>query len=366
MPLANRSWFRCRLLRWYRRNRRDLPWRRLKDPYAIWIAETMLQQTQVQTALPYYERFLSALPTVSALDRAPLRKVLALWSGLGYYRRAESLKRAARLLVRNHNGELPASYESLKALPGIGDYTAGALMSIAFGAPYPAIDGNARRVLSRVFGVSSPPEIQRIARAIVPRARPGDFNQALMELGATMCVSHKPKCNFCPVAMGCRARRHFSGAASLKLALTNQEGEGFTPRRRPPPRAVHWPVAIIRAHDKLLLRKRPRNGLLGGLWEFPGGERAKHESIETALTRHLGALVGSVRPEGVVGTVRHTITNRRIWVTVLRFSRVGKPTRNLPNARWRWVNPAFFDAYPVSAMTRKVFLLLQAHEKSAG
>jgi len=361
----NRSWFRRRLLRWYDRNKRDLPWRRLKDPYAIWIAETMLQQTQVRTALPYYERFINALPTVSALERAPLRKVLALWSGLGYYRRAESLKRAARLLIRNHNGKLPARYESLKALPGVGDYTAGAVMSIAFGGRYPAIDGNARRVLSRVFGVSSHGEVQRIARATVPRARPGDFNQALMELGATVCASHKAKCSCCPVALRCRARNRFSDVASRKIARKSSDRERFPGEKRQRLRSVHWPLAIVRANGKLLLRKRPRNGLLGGLWEFPGGERAKYESIEATLGRHLSGLQGSFRREGRAGTVRHGITNRRISAPVVLFSFMGKPNFDLPNTHWRWVNAESLNRYPVSAMTRKALLLLQAHEKNS-
>ena len=214
MPVANLTEVRRRLLRWYDRHRRDLPWRRTRDPYAIWVSETMLQQTQVASVIPYYERFMRAFPTIDALDRAPLAKVLALWSGLGYYRRAENLKRSARILNRRHCGRLPADYKILRELPGIGEYTAGALLSIAFDAPYPALDGNARRVLARLFLPADETMVRELARRLVSRSKPGQFNQSLMELGSEICTPITPRCGLCPLATFCAARKNQQAIAN--------------------------------------------------------------------------------------------------------------------------------------------------------
>src|SRR5713226_1813338 len=258
MSQNNLYFVRRNLLRWYDKTHRDLPWRRTRDPYAIWVAETMLQQTQVMTVVPYYERFLKAFPTIEALDRAPLRRVLALWSGLGYYRRAENLKKSARKLVRAHEGRVPQAYEALRALPGVGDYTAGALLSIAFGKPYPAIDGNARRVLERIFALDSEREIRDIAMRLVPASKPGYFNQGLMELGARICITQKPRCPECPVASKCLARA---------------TGRKFAAKKSPMAKYVVWPRAMVRSRGALLLRRRALHGILAGLWELPGGEK---------------------------------------------------------------------------------------------
>src|SRR2546428_607517 len=222
---------RRQLLRWYDKVHRDLPWRRTRDPYAIWIAETMLQQTQVATVVPYYERFLKAFPNVEALDRAPLSRVLTLWSGLGYYRRAANLKKSARALIRDHGARLPESYKALRALPGVGDYTAGALLSIAFGKPYPAIDGNARRVLGRIFALETDKQIRDMASRLVPASRPGYFNQGLMELGATICITKNPRCCECPVAYTCEGRTAERRLPAKKITTL---------------RSVTWPLAIVR------------------------------------------------------------------------------------------------------------------------
>jgi A/G-specific adenine glycosylase len=207
MSAKNLSLVRKKLLRWYDGNKRDLPWRRSGDPYAIWLAETMLQQTQVKTALPYYDRFIAAFPSIEALARAPLQRVLRLWSGLGYYRRAENLKKAAMQVVRNHGGKLPDNYQQLRNLAGIGDYTAGAILSIAFQQCYPAVDGNVRRVFARLFTITDEKLLRAMANRLVPRVRPGDFNQALMELGATTCTPQNPHCSACPVHRECAGRQ---------------------------------------------------------------------------------------------------------------------------------------------------------------
>lgn len=343
MPQRNFNQIRRRLLAWYQRNHRDLPWRRTRDPYAIWIAETMLQQTQVKSALPYYRRFLKAFPTIGALDRAAKGEILALWSGLGYYRRAENLKRAARIIMREHRGRIPRDFASLRALPGVGPYTAGALMSIAFDKPYPALDGNARRVLMRAFGLKKEADLQRIGKLLVSPARPGPFNQALMDLGATICSVREPNCPSCPIGRSCAASS--SGCFQFKVPPA-------TKRRI---EKVEWPLAVIQNNQKILLRRRPAGGLLGGLWEVPGGEREKGESPEATLTRHLNGLGKIARPASFVGEVRHSITYRKIRAPVFFFS-YRKQVR-LPHPGWRWALLSSLQRYPLSSLSLKAIRL---------
>jgi len=336
---------RHRLLRWYNQEQRDLPWRQTQDPYAIWIAETMLQQTQVKTVLPYYRRFLRAFATLAALDRAPRQAVLALWSGLGYYRRAENLKRAARIMMRKHAGEIPRDFAALRTLPGVGPYTAAALMSIAFQEPYLTLDGNARRVLARLFDVRKEKELREIGGALISRSRPGDFNQALMELGSTVCLSRDPRCQACPVDQFCAARR--SGRYDWR-------GPSSTRRRV---KEVDWPMALIQRGGKVLLRRRPPDGLLGGLWEVPGGERKRGESLHASLTRHLEGLGRLAPPLSYIGEVRHSITYRRIRAPIFLCSGSGK--RRLPDSIWRWVSFSALKSYPLSSLSRKAIELVR-------
>jgi A/G-specific adenine glycosylase len=341
------------LVRWFTRAHRDLPWRRTRDPYAIWISETMLQQTQVSAVIPYYQRFLKSFPTAAALDRAPLKKVLTSWSGLGYYRRAENLKKAAADLVRRHGGRLPGDHEALRALPGVGAYTAGALMSIAFGKPFPAVDGNVRRVLGRLFEVSSESDLRELATQLVPQHRPGEFNQALMELGATLCTPLAPTCDSCPLSFRCASRR---GALTPK-SLPAKTQPRFT--------SVTWPLAIVCRNGKVLLRRRAANGLLRGMWELPGGELKKPQSVTAALRRELGAVDSHHAKPLPIGALRHTITYRKIHAPIflLRLRPAAKLT--LPSASWRWLAPASVRRYPVSSMTAKALAIFAAHEKSS-
>jgi A/G-specific adenine glycosylase len=353
MPTANFATIRRKLLRWYDKNKRDLPWRRTSDPYAIWIAETMLQQTQVATVSTYYNRFLRNFSSVESLARAPLHKVLALWSGLGYYKRAENLKKAARQIVREHGGAIPANYDELRSLPGIGDYTAGALLSIAFHKPYPAIDGNARRVLGRLLGLKDEPSLHRAARQLVPRSEPGYFNQGLMELGATICAPAQPRCPRCPIATYCAER--------------GSRGIGGNPTRRTKPivKDVVWPVAIIRCNGKILLHRRSAEGQLANLWELPGGEKSPRMSLQAALKEHLGDLgVSSNRAPRPIGEIRHSITNRRIRAPVFLLD---LPISSIPlqNPHWRWIHASVLRRYPVVAMTLKATDLLAAYEKNS-
>jgi A/G-specific adenine glycosylase len=335
---------RRKLLRWYDSGHRDLPWRRTADPYAIWVAETMLQQTQVTTVVPYYQRFLERFPTIKALARAPLRHVLALWSGLGYYRRAENLKKSARELILNYRGRLPDDHDTLLSLPGIGEYTAGALMSIAFGQAYPALDGNARRALGRIFRLSSQAELRKLATRLVPKTRPAAFNQAVMELGARICVPKTPRCPQCPVALHCRARRDHPALRSA------------APRPKVL-KEVFWPLVIVRRNGKYLLRRRSGGGMLAGLWEFPGGAE-NNDTARAALKYHLREVTGNLGRHRRIGAVHHTITNKKIHAPIFLIDVAPHAEIRLANSNWRWVAPSSLRHYPVSSMTLKAAKLL--------
>ena len=326
---------RTALLRWYDRNKRDLPWRRTRDPYAIWVSETMLQQTQVATVLPYYHRFMEAFPSVDALDRASLEAVRSVWSGLGYYRRAVNLKQAARLLVSRHGGRLPADYQALLRLPGIGRYTAGAVMSIAFDRPHPAPDGNVRRVYSRLLGLTEPGRIDQAAGQMVSRSRPGDFNQGVMELGATLCRPATPLCGRCPLAHWCLARA--SGS--------------FEVPRRPPMRirAVEWPLVFVESRSGILVRRRPDTGILAGLWELP--------PLEALPARHRLTLQRS----GPVAVVRHAITDKRITAPLYVLRKKIRVTGPV----WRWVDPADLPSYPFSSLCTKAIRIARRHLRAS-
>ncbi|WP_428262054.1 A/G-specific adenine glycosylase [Haliangium sp.] len=259
-----------RVVAHFRRLRRDLPWRRSRDPYAIWISEIMLQQTRVATVVPYFERWMERFPTIDSLARGSLDEVLALWSGLGYYSRARNLHRCARAVCEQHGGRLPRSAEGLRALPGIGPYTAGAIASIAFGLREPVVDGNVARVLARLYAidddVKSPSVVRtlwRRAAELVPVHAPGDFNQGLMELGATVCTPTRPSCLVCPLCELCRARAQ-GRADELPV---------MPARRRPDELPLIDAGALwIERRGRLLLARRRPQGLYGGLWELPQAE----------------------------------------------------------------------------------------------
>lgn len=352
MLALQRSAIRRNLLRWYQSHKRDLPWRRTRDPYFIWISETMLQQTQVATVIPYYEKFLAAFPSIDALARAPRPKVLRFWSGLGYYRRAENLRTAARVIVRRHRGEMPRDFASLRALAGIGDYTAGALLSIAFGKPYPAVDGNVRRVLSRLFHIDDERRLRAVAAELVPRARPGYFNQALMELGATVCTPKNPRCAECPVRLLCLSRSRRNAASAM-------------PARAPVKlKNIVWPLAIVRHGECILLRRRSATGLLASLWELPGGESTEKIPPVAQLRRHLKDLNCGLPRAKKLGEIRHAITRHRIRAPVYLFDVPAAVDTRLPRSRWRWVTRSKLPEQPTSSMTAKAVALYFSHEKN--
>ncbi|HSJ10388.1 MAG TPA: A/G-specific adenine glycosylase [Longimicrobiales bacterium] len=293
---------RAALLAFFDASGRDLPWRRTRDPYAIWISEVMAQQTRVETVIPYWERWLARFPDVAALADAPADDVLKAWEGLGYYSRARNLHSAARVVRERHNGALPGTYDALRTLPGVGDYTAGAVASIAFDAREPAVDGNVRRVLSRLLDepAPSPARLRAAAARLVPATRPGDFNQALMELGARICTPRSPKCARCPVAAHCAAR-----AAGTQL-------ERPAPRVRKTLPVIDVATAVLRRADgAVLLVRRPARGLLAGMWTFPGLELAPADVVEDAV-RALAASHGTaLSAPRHIGDVEHTFSHRR-------------------------------------------------------
>ncbi len=347
---------RERLLRWYQRDKRDLPWRRTRDPYAIWLSEVMLQQTRVDTVVPYYARFLARFPRLCDLAAAELEEVLAAWSGLGYYRRARALHLAAREVVARYGGELPRESDALMRLPGIGRYTAGAIASIAFSEPTPVVDGNVTRVLARVFGihddVSAGPTQRRLwalAAALVPDDAPGELNQALMELGATLCTPRGPQCPRCPLESACQAHRDGDPEA---LPRTR-------PKRVAP--SVALVAVVATCVDGVLLARRAPSGLFGGLWEPPMVAAEGVASARGAL-----AALGVSRRAKLedAGLVRHALTHRRLEICVQRAR---------PRRPWRLPEPpegvydglAFCapDDVPLSTLARKV---LRAGSKTRG
>lgn len=298
--------FRRALLDWYGENRRDLPWRRARDPYAVWISEIMLQQTRVDQVRPYYDRFMERFPTAEHLGKAPLEDVLKAWEGMGYYARARNLHRAAQRVVGEHGGQIPDDAARISDLPGIGPYTAAAILSIAFGRDCPVVDGNVVRVLSRLFHLTDNPaasaarkRIDGLAGRLLARGRAGDFNQAMMELGATVCTPRQPRCGACPVSPYCEARIMLPDPSVL-------------PRKRPRKQRPHHHVAagIIRRKEEVLIVRRPTDGLLGGLWEFPGGVVGKGVEEETFLAEEMKNSLGiDVRVDHAVATLRHAFTH---------------------------------------------------------
>jgi len=331
------------LLAWFRRARRDLPWRRTKDPYRIWVAEIMLQQTQVDRVIPYYQRFLDEFPTIEALAAAPLDDVLRRWAGLGYYSRARNLHAACKRVAADKGARFPKRYQDAVAFPGVGAYTAGAILSIAFGQRPAALDANARRVLSRVFHrphesrPTARKRIERLAAAAVPLDRPGDYNQALMELGSLVCLSARPRCDTCCLADICRARRlGIPGAART--------------RARREVRRRSAALALVVRRGRVLIAQRPTDGLWGGLWEFPNLELQRGARPEPALESLLlsdFAVEASI--ERKLGALTYGIMNRRVRLAVYAAGRVSGRAKARRHLRARWVTPSQLAQYALPA-----------------
>ena len=308
-----RQGFRRLLLRWFDLHKRDLPWRRDRDPYRVWLSEIMLQQTRVNAVTDYYEKFLRRFPTIKTLASAPESAVLATWSGLGYYRRARMLHAAAKTIVREYSGELPKTAEGLRALPGIGRYTAAAIASIAFNQPVAVVDGNVERVLQRVHGRNLAGEaLWQAAAELLAQRRPGDFNQAMMELGATVCLAQQPRCLLCPVSKLCATR------GNLRVA-----GKGTRQTKR----EIHYAFAC-RKDSIFLIRRSNSATLMPGMWEFP-------------------EIIGSNGTTPAWLTLRHSITVTDYRVSVVR----DLPPTDLAGC---WVRKSQLPNLPLTGLARKI------------
>jgi A/G-specific adenine glycosylase len=344
------------LLDWYRQNRRDLPWRREKDPYKIWVSEVMLQQTRVETVIPYFERFMQRFPTLSDLAAATEEEVMKEWEGLGYYSRIRNLHAAVKEVKAKYGGHVPAQKEAISQLKGVGSYTAGAVLSIAYGQPEPAVDGNVMRVFSRwymieddIAQVKTRKAMERIASRLIPPEAPGDFNQALMELGATVCLPSSPYCLLCPVQEECQA-----------LAASRQKEFPHKKKKKPPRK--QQVVFLLFLHEKsLLVERRPANGLLSNMWALPTLEIAEGSDSEVVIENWLQeqGLVSEDRQE--IAQLEHVFSHRH-WNVSLQVAHC--PTMALPHAEpLQWWPIERFSQVAKASVYRKAFELYLEYQK---
>lgn len=372
MPNARLS---SKILNWYRLNKRSLPWRDHPDPYAVWVSEIMLQQTRVEAVIPYFENWMKLFPTVTALAKASEQRVLNAWEGLGYYSRARNLHKAAKIVVKDFGGELPRDLDALRKLPGIGRYTLGAITSIAFGMNVAALDGNIKRVYARIFDIIEPVDTPKgevllwdIAEKQLPEQNAGDYNQALMDLGATICVPKNPRCLICPVMKLCKARQN--GTQNLRPVKTPKKSV---------PHHVHVAAVIRRkivadpaaggddpTHEQVLLAKRPSEGLLGGMWEFPNGRvLPKGEAAGVPLEGLAGALKTgynlrlrvSRRASAEIrylGRVEHAYSHFSISVHVYRCDLAS----DVIGENLKWIPIQKLRDYPMGKIDRQIASML--------
>jgi A/G-specific adenine glycosylase len=360
-PLPDAKWARSfgrRLVGWFSQNARDLPWRRTRDPYAVWISEVMLQQTQVATVIPYFERFMQTLPTIEALAAADEEQVLRLWEGLGYYRRARQLHRAAQVIATEHGGSFPRDRDAVRRLPGIGRYTAGAVLSLAFDAREPILEANTARLLTRLLAYRGDPGstagtrlLWSAAEAVLPSARAGTFNQAMMELGSEVCVPRRPRCEDCPVALLCRARAE------------GIQGEIPLIQRRPPAEARREAAVLVRRRGRVLVLKQPDGKRWAGLWDFPRFPVAAENgsSLWNELADNVRRLTGAaIKPGRHCATLRHGVTRFRITLECFEAECVRCPAADRHSPTIRWLRPGELEGYPLSTTGRKLSRLLVA------
>ena len=343
------------LLKWFKASQRDLPWRKTYDPYQVWISEIMLQQTQVKTVLPYFDRWMKTLPSITHVAQAPEDQILKLWEGLGYYSRARNLQKAAKLIVEKHEGVFPSSYDAILALPGVGCYTAGAISSIAFNQNEPLVDGNVIRVLSRLFlyteNTRLPKAVQQMwewAEAVLPAGQARYFNQAMMELGALICSPKSPQCAVCPLQAVCKAKK--KGIADQipdrgpKKALKN----------------ITVSVAVIKKDGKVFIQKRPQKGLMGGLWEFPGGKVENGESKTEALHREIREELGiSIKNATLLKRIKHAYTSFKVDLHCFEVEYDSGRIKLNSAVEGKWVKPEELKKYPFPAANVKLIKAMQ-------
>ncbi len=340
-----------KLVDWYRHNRRDLPWRRTSSAYAVWVSEIMLQQTQVAVVVPYFERFMTRFPTVSALAAAPLEDVLKLWQGLGYYSRGRNLHRAAKDIVNKHCAAIPATYKELLTIPGIGPYTAAAVASIAFEEAVPVIDGNVLRVVARLDGISDNVRSANVKKRVqakledaIQHAVPSEFNQAVMELGALICNPRQPDCEQCPLNLDCVAFRD-----------DKTQSIPYRPRRGKVP---HYSVAValIWEDEKLLIARRRADQMLGGMWELPGGKRDGRESLAKTVVREVMEETGlTVEPVKRYAPVKHGYSHFSVSLYPFSCRVIDGTAHPLASSEIRWVKPEQLANFAFPRGTLKVF-----------
>ena len=342
------------LLKWYSKHGRTMPWRDHPDPYAVWVSEIMLQQTRVETVIPYFEKWMKLFPDIPSLANASERDVLNAWEGLGYYSRARNLHKAAKIVASNFNGQLPRDLTALRTLPGIGRYTVGAIASISFKMDEPTLDGNLRRVFSRLYDVTEFADspvgekiLWDVAAQNLPKGKAGDYNQALMDLGATICLPKNPRCLLCPLMDMCKAREN--GTQELRPVLK---------AKRQVPQYIHA-AAVIIERGRVLLSQRPADGLLGGMWEFPNA-RVEHDpaaELEKAL-RSANRI--QIKRGEALGIVSHAYSHFKVVVHAFRCASVSIPK----NKNLKWVKITELEDYPMGKVDRQIAQKLHNKKES--
>jgi A/G-specific adenine glycosylase len=350
-PIRQKNKIQKKLLVWFGRNGRDLPWRRTGDPYAIWVSEIMLQQTQVPTVIPYYQKFLKTFPTVRRLAKTDLSKVLSIWEGLGYYSRARNLHKASRVILERFNGKIPDTLNDLLILPGVGRYTAGAILSIAFNKEAPILDGNVKRVLSRLFAVSGNPVrgktedlLWNYSESLIPKGHASAFNQALMDLGATICTPRDLQCARCPLRRLCKG--YESGDPGRLPSRGLKKAIPF----------IQAVSAVIQKDGQVLLQRRPAKGLLGGLWEFPDWRITHREDSEQKLLRFIKKdLRIHIKTKEFLGSFKHAYSHFKLTLHVYLCGIAGRSKNGT------WVPVRNLHLYPMSRLHRRIAQTLGEH-----
>ena len=349
---------RQRLLAWYASQGRDLPWRRTRDPYAIWISEIMLQQTQVKTVVPYYERWLEKFPTVESLAAAEQQTVLKLWEGLGYYARARNLHQAAQQIAAEYSGKFPQELAEAIALKGIGRTTAGGILSAAFNLPTAILDGNVKRVLARLVAFPFVPskalnQLWAISEQVLDPEHPRDFNQAIMDLGATLCTRHHPACLLCPWQTHCAAYNQ-NAVSSFPMPQS----------RQPLPHKQIGVAVITDAQGNILIDRRKQEGLLGGLWEFPGGKIEPGESVDECVSREIKEELGiEIEVGSRLITIEHTYTHFKVTLNVFNCKHLSGEPQPLESDEVKWVTLDEIDEYPFPKANSQIIEAMREQSK---
>jgi len=347
--------FQNRILDWYQLHARDLPWRHTKDPYQIWISEIMLQQTRVESVIPYYKRWMDSYRSVEELALAEEDHLLSKWEGLGYYARVQNIHKTAKIIAEKYLGKFPQNLEEVQSLPGIGRYTAGAILSIAFNKKAPILDGNIRRVFTRYFNIDTPIHTKQtetilwqLSEDLIPKTNPGDFNQALMELGALVCRPKNPLCDLCPLQPSC---------------ISNQLNiQSDRPVRKPKSTIPHLQVAagIVLDNSQVLLAKRPHGGLLGGLWEYPGGTQESGETLVETLSREfMEELTIKIEVGNYIGTFHHAYTHYKVTLHAYFCKFLSQNIQLNFHTDVAWVSLKSLGNYPMGKLDRLISNQLQ-------